>query len=444
MRLAKTTTSKLGALVAVVPVLFASACLFTLDQTYHITVQTTTTGEDLPETYTAVVGGWSLHSLGGGWKESEAGVGANDAVRFGELGSGEYQVYLRGLPTNCENTTSHMAWLTTPNPDQWGLEVDLTGDDTATFTVLCTAETSAAPVVGIDAPAADSHFPHGQPVEFLGTAQDSDGRTLTEGSLVWTSDLMNGPIGTGTEFTTSDLAVGYHTITLTATDMEGATGTADVGVWIDAAASCAGLEPVADTYVRGGSFADSSFGMSSSLLIKGIMSLDFARKAYLVFDVSTLPASFASATLQLTLNRNTGLNPREVTLYGIIDNDDWDLSNLAEGSITWNNAPRNVTTSGIAFEEQGTTAADGVRVLAMSKLDNTDPSGTTYGFDITDFVRWALGKNLDFSDLAAEGDTDGRITLLLAHSAEITGDNGPTFWSREAAEACNRPQLIVQ
>jgi hypothetical protein len=47
-------------------------------------------------------------------------------------------------------------------------------------------------------------------------------------------------------------------------------------------------------------------------------------------------------------------------------------------------------------------------------------------------------------DLAAEGDTDGRITLLLAHYAEITGDNGPAFWSRENAEVCNRPQLVVQ
>lgn len=106
------------------------------------------------------------------------------------------------------------------------------------------------------------------------------------------------------------------------------------------------------------------------------------------------------------------------------------------------NAPRNVTTSGIAFKGQGATTAHGVRVLATSTLDNTDPTGTKYTFNITDYVGWALGENSGFSWTTA-GDTDGRITQLLAHSAEITGDDGSEFWSREDANACNRPQLVV-
>jgi hypothetical protein len=302
---------------------------------------------------------------------------------------------------------------------------------------------NAPPVVGIDAPTDGSHFQQGQPVTFTGTADDTEDGSLIGNSLVWTSNLMNGPIGTGTQFTTGDLVVGNHTITLTATDSEGATGAADVGISVDSPASCTGLVPMADTHVRGGSFAYSPFGTSTSLLIKGIASLEYARKAYLVFDISALPASFASATLQLTLAGNAGINPREISLYGVIDNDDWDPAILSEESITWTDAPRNVTTSGIAFEGQGTTATDGVRLLATSTLDNTDPPGTTYTFDITEYVNWALGDNPALSALAPAGDSDGHITLLLAHSAEIVGDNGPWFWSREAAEACNRPQLVV-
>ena len=344
-----------------------------------------------------------------------------------------YDVGLTDLAVGCQVSNGD-------NPKQVTTVLDQTVD--ISFEVTCGGTSS--PTARIDAPTDSSRFPQGQPVAFEGSAEDSEGQVLTDGSLVWTSNLMNGQIGTGTQFTTSDLVVGNHTITLTATDSEGATGTADVGISVDSLASCTGLVPMADTYVRGGSFADSPFGTYTSLDIKGIASLEYARKAYLVFDISALPASFASATLQLTLAGNAGINPREISLYGVIDNDDWDPAILSEESITWTDAPRNVTTSGIAFEGQGTTATDGVRLLATSTLDNTDPPGTTYTFDITEYVKWALGDNPALSALAPAGDSNGHITLLLAHSAEIVGDNGPWFWSREAAEACNRPQLVAQ
>lgn len=65
------------------------------------------------------------------------------------------------------------------------------------------------------------------PVSFAGTASDAEDGSLTGTALVWTSSL-DGAIGTGTSFSKNDLSIGVHTITLTATDSDGANGMASV------------------------------------------------------------------------------------------------------------------------------------------------------------------------------------------------------------------------
>jgi len=194
-----------------------------------------------------------------------------------------------------------------------------------------------------------------------------------------------------------------------------------------ATAVCEGPEPVADAYIRGGPFADTPYGASDILLIKGITGGEYARKTYLVFDV---PSYSPGHALQLTLRRHTAANPREARLYGVSDDNDWDPATLAEETITWNNAPHNVTASGTAFGNP----ADGVSLLATFILNNEDPPGTVYQLDISDYVRWHRPP---------VGDANGLITLLLAHSAEIAGDDGSEFYSREAADACNRPRIVL-
>jgi len=69
----------------------------------------------------------------------------------------------------------------------------------------------------------------GESISFQGSAIDPEDGPLTGSHLVWSSDL-EGEIGTGAGFTSSTLSVGSHTITLTATDPQGATGSASVGV----------------------------------------------------------------------------------------------------------------------------------------------------------------------------------------------------------------------
>jgi hypothetical protein len=107
-----------------------------------------------------------------------------------------------------------------------------------TFTEsLVSAEANAPPpfnqppVAAISAPSNNSSFAQGTSVTFTGTGTDPEDGALTGASLVWTSS-RDGQIGTGTTFSTTGLSVGVHTITLTATDSQGAKGMATITVTI--------------------------------------------------------------------------------------------------------------------------------------------------------------------------------------------------------------------
>ncbi|HSM07855.1 MAG TPA: hypothetical protein VLA33_02425 [Gemmatimonadota bacterium] len=84
-----------------------------------------------------------------------------------------------------------------------------------------------APDVTITSPADGGTSVVGEAVTFSGEATDPEDGPITGSALVWTSDL-DGPIGTGTEFSRSDLSGGFHEITLTATDSESASGEASI------------------------------------------------------------------------------------------------------------------------------------------------------------------------------------------------------------------------
>jgi hypothetical protein len=89
-----------------------------------------------------------------------------------------------------------------------------------------------APQVTLSLPADNSTFLESEPVLFEGSASDTEDGALTGNALRWTSDL-DGLIGTGESFNRDFLSVGSHTITLTATDSQGATGSESITLVID-------------------------------------------------------------------------------------------------------------------------------------------------------------------------------------------------------------------
>ena len=123
------------------------------------------------------------------------------------------------------STGSHTVTLTGTDSD------GLSDSETVSITLL--HDTNQIPTVTITQPGNGSSFSDGQTITFQGSANDPEDGTLSGASLVWTSSL-DLQIGTGTSFTRNDLSTGSHTITLTATDSEGAKASKTVGIGIDA------------------------------------------------------------------------------------------------------------------------------------------------------------------------------------------------------------------
>jgi hypothetical protein len=87
-----------------------------------------------------------------------------------------------------------------------------------------------APAVAINAPITGNSFEEGQDVVFEGSALDPEDGVLTDAQLVWTSGTSQ--LATGAQFTASGLAVGTHTVRLTATDSDGAEAATSVSIRI--------------------------------------------------------------------------------------------------------------------------------------------------------------------------------------------------------------------
>ncbi|MEP6731250.1 MAG: PKD domain-containing protein [bacterium] len=93
-----------------------------------------------------------------------------------------------------------------------------------TSVLVPSASSNTAPAATMSAPSNNATFVQGASVAFAGNATDVQDGVLSGSSLTWASSL-DGQIGTGTSFSTSNLSVGTHVITLTAHDAQGATGT---------------------------------------------------------------------------------------------------------------------------------------------------------------------------------------------------------------------------
>jgi hypothetical protein len=83
----------------------------------------------------------------------------------------------------------------------------------------------------IVAPKSGSQFELGSVIVLRGRGIDAEDGSLSETALTWTSDL-SGTLGTGKELWVSDLTMGTHRITLTATDSDGSSGSDTVTIFV--------------------------------------------------------------------------------------------------------------------------------------------------------------------------------------------------------------------
>lgn len=87
------------------------------------------------------------------------------------------------------------------------------------------------PTVTISSPASGASATVGQAVTFAGSANDPEDGAISA-NLTWSSDL-DGVIGSGSTFSTSALSVGAHTITASATDSGGLSGSASIAFTVN-------------------------------------------------------------------------------------------------------------------------------------------------------------------------------------------------------------------
>ncbi|QRN99952.1 PKD domain-containing protein [Archangium violaceum] len=87
------------------------------------------------------------------------------------------------------------------------------------------------PAVSIESPRDGVLVPEGAPITLRGRATDPEDGALGGASLTWTSD-RNGVIGTGTQVTLGNAALGTHRILLTAVDAYGISGYASLSLTV--------------------------------------------------------------------------------------------------------------------------------------------------------------------------------------------------------------------
>ncbi len=158
--------------------------------------------------------------------------------------------------------------------------------------------------------------------------------------------------------------------------------------------------PLADAFVRNGSYAANNYGSDTALIVKSSTASGYSRSSYLKFSLSGI-SNVSSAKLRIygrNVENTSGIN---ISTYGV-DNDSW-----TESGITFNNAPPASTS-------------------ALASVSVTDRA-MYYEFDVTDNVKTQVAG-------------DKVVSYLVKDPA--TQNNNLPFNSKENSQ--NKPQLIVE
>ncbi|MEV4411520.1 polysaccharide lyase family 8 super-sandwich domain-containing protein [Catellatospora sp. NPDC049609] len=93
------------------------------------------------------------------------------------------------------------------------------------------------------------------------------------------------------------------------------------------------LPPTADAYVRDGGYATANYGADSTLVVKND-GTGYARRSYLKFDLTSLPAAPKRAVLWVSGNTADSVGTHTTISAYAVSADGW-----TENAVTWNTAP---------------------------------------------------------------------------------------------------------
>jgi len=142
-------------------------------------------------------------------------------IREFVVGTGGAGLYEMGAPepnSEVRDDTSFgvLALDLAPDAYAWRFHPVAAGGFTDSGVASCV---SFAPELSVASPVNGAVFAWGAPIAFAGAASDVEEGDLGA-SLVWTSNL-DGPLGTGSSFSSASLSCGTHTVTVSVTDRHG-------------------------------------------------------------------------------------------------------------------------------------------------------------------------------------------------------------------------------
>jgi len=180
------------------------------------------------------------------------------------------------------------------------------------------------PTATITAPANGSTWIENDTISFEGGATDPEDGLLGGSDIAWSSDL-DGSLGTGSPVVTTSLSVGTHTVTLTATDDEGATGSDAITVTVNPPGNTAPTVTITGgggTYVGGdtvtfiGTGTDPEDGTLSGASLEWTSSLDGSLGTGSPLSTSSL--SVGSHTITLVGTDSGGASATDQIIVAVL------------------------------------------------------------------------------------------------------------------------------
>ena len=225
-----------------------------------------------------------------------------------------------------------------------------------------------------------------------GESRDLDGSLV---AYAW--DFGDGNSGSGQAVTHVYATQGDYLITLTVTDSDSNTAVAQQLVSVLPFAT---LSPQADSYLRGGAYGATNYGLASVMEVReNDGTLDNTRRAILKFDLSRIQGGADTVLLRLKVTDNRNGPGASHRVRAIAD------TTWQETAVTWNNAP-----------VVGATVA--TQLLP--------PTGEWVTFDLTHHVNQVLSGGGSWLSLSIE---------------DVAFGNLVKYASRETSEA---PQLYYE